>query len=121
MPAAEAQLPDCAWSYGMKLSWDNFSGRSLTQVPQTNKVDEGGSSHPALCQEAGNLCHPRTRGASRAGGRWQPGQKHHHITPASNAGSWTLQEPAATWDPGLLTRGRYRGLRRAKAPGRPLQ
>ena len=34
MPAAEAQLPDCAWSYGMKLSWD-INDPQMPQVRET--------------------------------------------------------------------------------------
>lgn len=34
MPAAEAQLADCAWSYGMKLSWD-INDPQMPQVRET--------------------------------------------------------------------------------------
>ena len=35
MPAAEAQLADCAWSYGMKLSWD-INDPQMPQVRETS-------------------------------------------------------------------------------------
>ena len=34
MPAAEAQLADCAWSYGVKLSWD-INDPQMPQVRET--------------------------------------------------------------------------------------
>lgn len=34
MPAPEAQLADCAWSYGMKLSWD-INDPQMPQVRET--------------------------------------------------------------------------------------
>lgn len=34
MPAAEGQLADCAWSYGMKLSWD-INDPQMPQVRET--------------------------------------------------------------------------------------
>lgn len=94
------------------FSFSTFSGLSLPQVPQTNKVDEGGSPHPALCRNR-SLCHPRTRGVGRAEAAGSLAESFHHIMLAS----WTLRGTHGhvrrrAADP----RGRYRGLRRGKAP-----
>lgn len=70
MPAAEAQLADCAWSYGMKLSWD-------INDPQMPQVRETRCARGFLSKEEG--CLGRDCGQAALPPLTPKGKKKQHI------------------------------------------